>query len=216
MWPGSRSALVRRDRQRHLAAGVSRGEAVASGILPAGCGESTRRGGDCDAEPMPPAGIRGWGVWKLDDRLRVEGCRWNHKRRSSRHRPSSTGAPNTAPRFYYIQPGRLPDQNAYIGRFNRRYRTEVLNAHLFESVGELRVVTDTWLPIDNGERTDDRLGRVPPLTFLPEAFVGRTVSWRCLLDGGAYWGGRELAVEAHERAPKLRGRFSTSYMSATS
>jgi hypothetical protein len=39
------------------------------------------------------------------------------------------------------------------------YRTEVLNAHLFESIAELRAMTDTC-----GTMT---LDRVPPLTFLP-------------------------------------------------
>jgi putative transposase len=68
--------------------------------------------------------------------------------------------------IHYIQPGK-PDQNAYIERFNRSYRTEVLNAHLFESIAELRALTDTWLRIYNGERPHDSLGRVPPLTFLP-------------------------------------------------
>jgi putative transposase len=58
----------------------------------------------------------------------------------------------------YIQPGK-PDQNAYIERFNRSYRTEVLNAHLCESLAELRVY--------NQERPHDSLGQVPPLTFLP-------------------------------------------------
>jgi putative transposase len=67
---------------------------------------------------------------------------------------------------HYIQPGK-PDQNAYIERFNRSYRTEVLNAHLFESIAELRALTDAWLRIYNGERPHDSLGRVPPLTFLP-------------------------------------------------
>ena len=68
--------------------------------------------------------------------------------------------------IHYIQPGK-PDQNAYIERFNRSYRTEVLHAHLFESVAELRALTDTWLRIYNSERPHDSLGRVPPLTFLP-------------------------------------------------
>ena len=67
---------------------------------------------------------------------------------------------------YYIQPGK-PDQNAYIERFNRSYRTEVLNAHLFESIAELRALTTEWLRIYNQERPHDSLGRVPPLTFLP-------------------------------------------------
>ena len=66
-----------------------------------------------------------------------------------------------------LHPADKPDQNAYIERFNRSYRTEVLNAHLFESVAELRALTDTWLRIYNSERPHDSLGRVPPLTFLP-------------------------------------------------
>ena len=67
---------------------------------------------------------------------------------------------------HYIQPGK-PDQNAYIERFNRSYRTEVLNAHLFESIAELRALTVAWLEVYNRERPHDSLGRVPPLTFLP-------------------------------------------------
>ena len=47
------------------------------------------------------------------------------------------------------------------------YRTEVLNAHLFESIAELQALTMTWLRIYNEERPHDSLGRVPPLTFLP-------------------------------------------------
>jgi putative transposase len=68
--------------------------------------------------------------------------------------------------IHYIQPGK-PDQNALIERFNRSYRTEVLNAHLFDSPAEPQAITDAWLRTYNHERPHDSLDRKPPLTFLP-------------------------------------------------
>ena len=87
--------------------------------------------------------------------------------------------------IHYIQPGK-PDQNAYIDRFNRSYRTEVFNAHLFESVAALRALSFTWLRIYNGERPHDSLGRVPPLTFCRGPRQPASLSSHCLVDGGAY------------------------------
>jgi putative transposase len=66
----------------------------------------------------------------------------------------------------FIEPGK-PDQNAYIERFNRSYRNEVLDAYVFDSIDEVRQITEIWLREYNEERPHDSLGRVPPLTFMP-------------------------------------------------
>ena len=66
----------------------------------------------------------------------------------------------------YIQPGK-PDQNAFIERFNRSFREEVLDAYLFDSLEQARESTEAWLEIYNTERPHDSLAQVPPLAFLP-------------------------------------------------
>lgn len=64
----------------------------------------------------------------------------------------------------YIQPGK-PNQNAYIERFNKTYRNEVLNAYLFTNLEQVREITSDWIRIYNEERPHQSLGRIPPSRF---------------------------------------------------
>jgi len=64
----------------------------------------------------------------------------------------------------YIQKGK-PNQNAYVERFNRTYRSEVLNAYLFESLDDVRRITGRWVREYNEQRPHDALGKVPPSEF---------------------------------------------------
>jgi putative transposase len=64
----------------------------------------------------------------------------------------------------HIQPGK-PDQNAYIERYNRTFREEVLDAYLFDDLEQVREISTDWLRIYNEERPHDALGSMPPARF---------------------------------------------------
>jgi len=64
----------------------------------------------------------------------------------------------------YIEPG-CPYQNAYIERFNRTYRDDVLNSYIFNNLNEVKHITEEWIEIYNNERPHDSLSNMTPIEY---------------------------------------------------
>jgi putative transposase len=73
----------------------------------------------------------------------------------------------------FIQPGK-PDQNAFIERFNRTYREEVLTPYLFDSIEDVRQITEAWLARYNEIRPHDALGSLPPARYREQLLAAVT------------------------------------------
>ena len=78
-----------------------------------------------------------------------------------------TWAESVGMMILYIQPGE-PNQNAYIERFNRTYREEVLNLYLFASLTEVREITYWWMIDYNEQRPHDALGDLTPAEYMEQ------------------------------------------------
>jgi putative transposase len=78
-----------------------------------------------------------------------------------------TWAESAGMMIHYIQPGE-PNQNAYIERFNRTYREEVLNLYLFESLTQVREITYWWMIDYNEHRPHDSLGDLTPAEYMEQ------------------------------------------------
>jgi putative transposase len=68
----------------------------------------------------------------------------------------------------FIQPAK-PNQNAFVERFNRSFRDDVLDANLFNSI-EAQEAADVWVTDYNEFRPHEPLGDKTPMEFRPRIF----------------------------------------------
>ena len=73
----------------------------------------------------------------------------------------------------YIQPGK-PNQNAYIERFNRTFREEILGQHLFARLDDVREAAYWWMLEYNEERPHESLGNLAPSEYRHQRAGGST------------------------------------------
>jgi len=78
----------------------------------------------------------------------------------------------------YIQPGKL-NQNAYIERFNRSFRTEILDANPFHSLNQVRELSWAWRITYNEERPHESLGNVTLAEFKELVTAGISSNQLC-------------------------------------
>lgn len=66
-----------------------------------------------------------------------------------------------AVKLAFIQSGK-PKKNVFIERFNRTYRTEILNSYLFRTLNEVREIADKGLSEYNCERPHESRNNMIP------------------------------------------------------
>ena len=89
-------------------------------------------------------------------------------------------------KLIFIQPGK-PNQNAFIERFNKSFRVEVLDANLFNSNSEVQMAADEWLMDYNEYRPHESLGDMPPAEFRPRIFERNVSTFKSSTRQGSLW-----------------------------
>ena len=68
----------------------------------------------------------------------------------------------------FIQPGK-PSQNAYIERFNRIFREDILDAYWFEDIDQVRIIAEQWRQDYNQHHPHSALEGASPIDHYTEA-----------------------------------------------
>ena len=68
-------------------------------------------------------------------------------------------------KLLFIQPGK-PMQNGFVERNNGSLRKELLDAYLFFTLQEVRLMAEQWQKDYNEERPHESLGNVPPAEYI--------------------------------------------------
>lgn len=56
-------------------------------------------------------------------------------------------------------------QNGYLERFNRTFKREKLDAYIFESLDQVRLLTEEWIQEYNHDRSHESLEVIPPALY---------------------------------------------------
>ncbi len=74
------------------------------------------------------------------------------------------GACHNGIRLHFTEPGKSV-QNAFVERFNGKFRNEWLNEHWFSSLADARWTTDEWMIDYNTHRPHSSLGYMTPIEY---------------------------------------------------
>ncbi|SHN45141.1 Integrase core domain-containing protein [Chitinophaga sp. CF418] len=69
-------------------------------------------------------------------------------------------------------------QNGYIVRFNRFYREDVLDAYLFKSIDQLRILSEEWTAFYNNKHPHESLNDMSPREYLDAVNTGKIATHR--------------------------------------